>query len=460
MVEIARHRPRFALFWDPGTCKTATILAVQRERPRRTLVLAQKSVLNSAWSEDGEMMQTPVVVAHHSNRAKRLKLICTPCEIVIATNYETFRSHERDFMEGGFTRLVVDESSKCKNRDSKTTKAITRFADTMEEVYILSGTPAPNCPTEYWAQLRIVSPNAVGRDFFRWAHYWMIPEMQTIYRGGRQKKVISGWTIKEGMAERFAKSIADWAWSLTESECLDLPAMVNKRYDLDLSAAERKAYKQIEEEFCVEINASAVDIDGTEINSEPIAVSISAEATFMKLRQVPGGYVRVADQVAYLGNTKTNALVDIAEDLGRGEPLLIWAEFTAEIDAITAAMRGIGRTVGVLDGRTKRPKEVIDAFVNRESNVIVAHPKSAGHGTDGLQRVCRHSVYYSYSFSSDEHWQSKKRLHRNRQKFPPVYHYLCATGTVDETALRVLNGKITRSSAMLAEVRRIHGKMV
>lgn len=141
-VEIARTRPRFGFFWDPGTCKTIGILAIQADRPRRTLVLAQKSILNSAWKEDGEAMGADVVIGHHKNRAKRLALIQTPGEIIIATNYETFRNHELDFMEGGFTRLVVDESSKCKNRDAKTTRAITRFADSMQEVYILSGGPA------------------------------------------------------------------------------------------------------------------------------------------------------------------------------------------------------------------------------------------------------------------------------------------------------------------------------
>ena len=430
------------------------MLGVQREAPARTLILAQKSVLHSAWQDDAEEMGERCIVAHHPRKSKRLELINTPGNVIIATNYETFRNHADAFMSGGFHRLIVDESSKCKNPESKTTKAITKFADTLDQVFLLTGSPAPNDPSEYWAQLRMISEKAAGKDFYRWAHHWMIPEMKTIQRGGRVKKVISGWKLKSGMSQKFAQYLSRWAWSLSESECKELPKMVNKRYDLDPSTKERRALKSMEEDFCLEVNDSAIDLDGAEIEGS-LTLPISVDAKFIKLRQAAGGYVKTDNGIQCIGSTKMKMLEDIIESNGRGEPVLIWAEFTAEIDAIHAKLNALGRTVGVLDGRTKDGRSVVRNFVESRSNAIIAHPKSAGHGTDGLQRVCRHAIYYSYSFSADEHWQSKKRLHRDRQKFPPVYHYLVMKDTLDERALEVLAGKISRQAAILSEVRRI-----
>jgi hypothetical protein len=193
-VRIARTRKRFCFFWKPGTGKTIGILGIQKYRPMRTLVVAQKSIFYTAWIKDAKAMGIPCFIVWGKNKANRVRAIMkTPGDVIIVTNYEQFRTNKELLLDSGVRRVVFDESSKLKNYQSKTSIAATWFADRVEEVYLLSGTPRPNCPTELWSQLRVTSPRAVGGNFYRWAYHWfnetkkMVPITTKCRRTGQLK---------------------------------------------------------------------------------------------------------------------------------------------------------------------------------------------------------------------------------------------------------------------------------
>ena len=215
-VEIARTNPRFGFFWKPGLGKTFLILFVQQQRPMFTLVLCPKSIMRSAWQQDATAIGLESVVCWHTNKAKRHALINTPSDHILITNAETFVNNIEAFRARGIKRIVLDESSMYKNRNSKRTKAVLAFADTCDEVYLLSGTPSPNCPTELWSQLRIISFRATAGAFFQWAHRFMSPTKIKIrkkvkLRDGRvvmqEKDVITGWLFKN-LGSNFALDAA------------------------------------------------------------------------------------------------------------------------------------------------------------------------------------------------------------------------------------------------------------
>merc|ERR1719247_1719191 len=54
--------------------------------------------------------------------------------------------------------LLCDESHRLKNRESDRFKAILPIARAASRVILLSGTPAPNCSAELWAQLSLILP--------------------------------------------------------------------------------------------------------------------------------------------------------------------------------------------------------------------------------------------------------------------------------------------------------------
>jgi len=439
-------RPRYAWFWQPGTGKTLLNLFRQQARPLRTLVLAQKSIIHTAWVDDASKLDMPIVVARHKNRAKRIELIRAPGDHVLVTNYEQFRNHAREFMDSGIERLVVDESGKVKNRETKTFQSVVQLADRCKEVYILNGTPAPNCYTELWAQLRVVSPDAVGRDFYKWAYHWFTPRYDWV----RNKRVVAGWTLKPDREEAFFESVALWSSTLRKSDCGDLPEQTDQVRKFTLSKPERDAYNGVADELTI---ALPTTFGGSS------RVSIQAAGVMMKLRQISGGSILMEGRAHVLGNSKLAELKSVFEEYGR-DPMVIWAEFTADIDRIAGAVREFyGCDAAVIDGRTKREiGDIVKDFQRGLIHKIIAHPASAGHGTDGLQDVCKCALYYGLSYSSDQHNQSRDRIHRTGQKNPCTYIYLIAEDTLDEVLYPVVHGKMKIQEGMLKELNRINSK--
>ena len=67
--------------------------------------------------------------------------------------------------------------------------------------------------------------------------------------------------------------------------------------------------------------------------------------------------------------------------------------------------------------------------------------------------MCKYAIYYSLSFSAEEHEQSRDRLHRSGQHHPVTYIYMIAKDSVDETLLWVVRRKATKQHALLRELK-------
>jgi SNF2 family DNA or RNA helicase len=179
----------------------------------------------------------------------------------------------------------------------------------------------------------------------------------------------------------------------------------------------------------------------------------------MKKRQVCGGHL-IDDQkrANEIGKSKIESANDLLSEL-EGEKVLLWASFTHEIDALSALLDKRKETYAVIDGRTKRQiHHIVNDFISGKIQHIIAHPQAAGHGTDGLQKVCNYAIYFSISFSQEQDEQSQDRLHRSGQEKKVTYFYLIAgtpeDPTVDYDLYNVVKGKTTQQEAMLNELKR------
>jgi SNF2 family DNA or RNA helicase len=421
--EIASTNPRYAFFWEPGAGKTIAVLSIVNERPMKTLVLAPKSILHSAWKRDADNFPNLNTVVVWTNKpGDRKKLIRSNAEVLV-TNYETFRKHSGDFLEAGVRRLVVDESSKIKTFDSQITKACITFSDKMDEVYLLSGTPAPNNATEYWSQIRCLSSRTFGDSFYRFANSYFIPIKRRI--NGVDRTI--GWKQNPTYAEEFHERLRSCSWSLKKSECLDLPEQTDVIRSVKLDIAERTAYESMLHELQVELAGI-----GT--------FNASAQGRLMKLRQLTGGLLYGKTSVEVIGTSKLDALTDLLDELA-GHQVVIWAEFTAEIDRIARFLEQRSVSFSVIDGRTPLPSRTgaITAFQNKGLQYLIAHPAAAGHGIT-LTAAC-YDVFYSHSYSFETYEQARNRIHRKGQAEKVTHYHLLAEDSVDEHVWRALTTK-------------------
>jgi hypothetical protein len=331
--------------------------------------------------------------------------------------------------------FLVHNSSKIKSPTTAVTNAVIGFADKMDECYLMSGTPAPNHGAEYWPQLRCINPQWAGASFHRWAFRYFSPIQKKLRTG---KTVTTGWRINPNTEQEFTEKLASCSWYLPKEACVDLPEKVDKVVEVQLSPAEAEAYVAAEKQLRV-------------LTGDGESKMIKAEALMMKMRQITGGSVLVEGNPVLLGSAKIDAMMEVLDELGK-RPAVVWAEFTNEIDRISDAVHASGRTVGYIDGRTSANAQwIVKNFQDGNLDVLICHPAAAGHGIT-LTRAST-AIYYSLSFSSEQHLQSRDRIHRIGQKNQCTYVYLLAADTLDATVRRALLGKMTRGQAVLETLR-------
>jgi SNF2 family DNA or RNA helicase len=426
VVSIVRTQPRYALFHDCGCGKTIAVLAAIEDGKRngfagRTLVLAPKSIMQAAWGGDAKHFpDLTLTVCWSAKPAERRKLIASGSDILV-TNPETFKKHAEDFLRAGVTRLVIDESSKIKNHASQISQACHRFSDRMTSVLILSGTPAPNDRTEYWSQLRCIDPNIFGHSFYRFAATYFIPQKRRI--NGRE--CVTGYLPAACKEPEFFERLRKCSWSLTKEECVDLPEQIDIPRPVTLSDAEFAAYQTMLAECRAELKGGTLNASTT--------------ARMMKLRQITGGAIYGGPkEVEVLGTSKLDALVDVLEEIGP-KPVVVWAEFTNEIDRIVDRLYAEKIPVRVIDGRSADRADTIERFQRGDVRVLVCQPQAAGHGI--TLTAASYAVYYSHGYSFETYKQSRDRIHRTGQRHPCTYYHLIAADTVDERVMRALGTK-------------------
>lgn len=427
---LAKHA-RYYLAWSMGTGKTFTVLWGVQRLGGRTVVVAPKSVVRTAWANDtAHFPEIRTVIMPTVAKAKRLALIAGPWDILVL-NYETLRAHWQDIANQSPARLVLDESSRCKNYKSQTTLACTNIADRCESVWLLSGTPAPNCPSEWIPQMRILSRAVFGPSYWSALNRYFVPVKRRL-RDGRQ--IVERLTQTPEQKIAYVNRLSEFSWSLRKEDCLTLPSKTDQLRDVELSKDESAAYRAAEEDLVLMLKSGEVS-------------AIRREAALIKLRQIVGGNVISEGVPSTLGSSKLDALAELLDEIGPSEPVVIWAEFREEIRRIEAMIRERGETVGRIDGETSDKAGITAAaFQSGAIKRIVCHPASAGHGI--TLHAASYTVYYSLSFSSEQHEQSRDRIHRVGQTRNCTYVYLLAEDTVDRAMLGVVRRKRTVSDTM------------
>jgi SNF2 family DNA or RNA helicase len=436
LVEILREKPRYYLNWACGSGKTFGVLNACAEIPMRSLILAPKSTLHSAWLKDAAHTGLRVKVIRAATAAKRRAMIYASDWDVAVTNYDAFKPHVQDYRDVAVRRLVIDEASKVKNPDAAITKACITFADAMESVICLSGYPAPQGPQDWWSQMRCVDRRCLGDSFWRYAYAYTTPKKRKVH--GRD--FIERFDQTEAQRNMLRDRLAPWVWSLSKAECMDLPPQADEVRIAELDAEERRVYRMVEKELTL-IAGDA-------------AAKVKAEAVLIKLRQVVGGSVLIDGCATSIGSSKMEALVEWIEELGPDESVIVWAEFQHEIIRLVDRLSRIGPTEALYGATSDDSAGIVGRFRDGPTRFLVAHPACAAHGTDGLQVRCSYAAFFALNFNSDQHVQARDRIHRSGMgDRPATYLYLVAEDTVDESMRRSLSGKKGRADAITDAIR-------
>ena len=430
-VLFGKTCPRHLFAHATGTGKTCIAIELIRQlrngqSPSKTLVVCPLSIIEPAWMSDLKQFAPELKAVNLWRNWKRsiadFKRWIEWMNVGII-NFESFKKSEKYF--DGIKMVIIDESSKIKNMQAAITKAMVSFCDDIEYAYLFSGTPAPNNEMEYFSQARIIDPTILGKSFykFREKYFYNIPSCFK-------------W-IKRNDTDLLDK-IAQFSSVVKKEDVLDLPERTFNTIDVMLSPAEKTAYRDM-------INHLVAIIEDEEISAFNAAVKC------MKLRQVTSGFlINENSEVRVFGKSKLNALAELLEEIGN-QSIIIWTQFVHEAKQIQELLKD--KSVGIINGSSKQADKDnwIKDFKAGSVQYLIAHPLSMAHGVTLTN--CTYSIYYSLSYSHEEHVQSRDRIYRKGTTKPCTYYYLMAPGTIDTVIYNILQGKQKAELAVLNYVK-------
>jgi SNF2 family DNA or RNA helicase len=437
-VQFVKDTKKCALFIDMGLGKTVSVLTAIRELQLdlelgRVLVVGPPRVARKTWPDEIKSWEHTRKITHTSLQTtpkQRLKRLHDATDIHLISSdlipwldQETCGQHDYDM-------IVIDESSFFKNQSAKRWKAMRRLVANARYVVLLTGTPAANGLQDLWGQMFLLDGGSrLGHDesSFRQRYF----DQGYGEHASPSAKAFAEKSIK--------RRIEDICFTLLDKDYAELPPRVDNRVVVDLDPEMMKTYKRFAREYVLEL------IDGREVTA------LSAAALTQKLQQVANGIVLREDpdtgakHPQFLHRTKLDALKDIVAE-ANGEPIIVAYSHVADIAAIKKEFPH-----AVLLGNN--PK-TIDEWNAGNIQMMIAHPKSGGHGLN-LQFGGSIIVWYGLTWSLELYMQLNKRLHRKGQTRTTVVHHIIAAGTIDETVMEALLAKDQTQSSFLESLRRI-----
>lgn len=429
----------------------------------------------------------------------------------IVTNYEWLRGSDEKIATllpycGPRTALILDESSAVRSYDSAQTEAILRLrwaegprrsvalgVPRCGYVWLLNGTPLAEGPEDLFAQGLVMHPNIHGcRYITHFRNRWAVMEqvrgsggrVLTDRRGNAIQR-IAGWRNLEELQAMFAPHVLRQDWRRD----FPLPGVLpTQTIEVTMSAEEWRAYRDMRDDMVHWLELGAV------------GVARHAATKVMRLAQITSGLLGglesdmpdEAEQdelmqslglandaidppdaglpmatptpplhdVAEVGRSKLDALLDLQERLMREDPslkLLVWFKFVPELRRWYAEVsaRFPDLAIGAVCGQTISgvPVKAERAFAMRllHPRTAPAGPAAVGgtYGTGGLGlnfTAFSTVVHCSHVYEDWKRRQADKRVDRPGQRRVVTQFDLMACGprgqrTIDHVILEARRKK-------------------
>jgi SNF2 family DNA or RNA helicase len=418
---LTLHRRAFC-FNEQGTGKTGSVIwaadyLMKLGMIKRVLVLCPLSIMESAWVNDlfRFAMHRTVQVAHSYSRDKRIKAVKSDAEFVIC-NFDGLEIVRDAVNEENFDLIVVDEANAYKTVTTKRWKTLNSIIKPSTWVWMLTGTPAAQAPTDAYGLARIVNPSAVPRFFGSFKDQVM------------QKITQFKW-VPRPRAEDVVHQALQPAIRFTKEECLDLPDMTYVTRQIPLTAQQQKYYETIRKHMV----ATAAGEDITTVN---------AAANLNKLLQLSCGavYSDSGEVIAFDASNRIAALKEVIDEASH--KVIVFVPYRHAIQIIYEELIKDGYTAEVISGAVSvnNRTDIFNRFQTEpDPKVLVIQPQAASHGV--TLHAANVVVYWSPVMSVETYLQANARVHRAGQRNPCTVVHLQGS-QVEKRMYSMLEAKV------------------
>src|SRR5882672_2266564 len=322
-----------------------------------------------------------------------------------------------------FTTVVFDEATRLKGfrlkQGATRPRALSRHAHTKIKRFIeMTGAPSPEGYQDLWGQMWFLDAGQrLGRTHDAFKQRWF-------------QRAWDGYGLEPlpHTADEIQGKLRDLCITIDAKDYFDIKEPIVNNIYVDLPPTARIKYNEMEREMFTMLEQHEVEAFNAAARTQKCLQLANGAAYVTPLEDV--GELLGGREFRELHTVKLEALESIIEE-ANGMPVLVSYEFKSDAVRIAKAF----------------PKAVLlstqdgfETFLKKKSPLGLAHPKSMGHGIDGLQDVTNIIAHFGHNWSLELYDQINARIGPVRQAQSgyerPVYiHHIIARDTVDEMVM-------------------------
>jgi len=395
---FASLHPRGYVLNEMGTMKTLSLLwaadYLMRERIiRRALIVSPLSTLQRVWGDE-IFFNFPdrTFAVLHGAASRRLKLLAQQHDFYIV-NFEGIEVIQKAVLARKDIGLIIIDELALGYRNSQNDryKAMKEMIQSYHWVWGATGSPTPHAPTDAWAQCRLITPDTV-------------PQYYSHFRNQTMTKVSNfRWEERKEAREIVFQAMRP-AIRYRRDQCVELPPVVTQTREVDLTAEQKKLYKEMAEKLRLEYQQRKI----TAANAGVVA---------LRLLQIAAGVVYdVNGQHVELDCAKRVSVVKEVVEAAESK-VIVFAAFTGVVHMLRRELAKHWPTEMVYGDVSPRARdEIFSAFQRTDTpRVLVADPGTMSHGLTLTEAST--IIWYGPPKSNETYRQANARITRSGQVF-------------------------------------------
>lgn len=402
---MAQHNRCFNLN-DLGTGKTmSTLWAFDYLRSvgavRKALVVTPLSTLERTWGDEVfnhfHHLTTAVL---HGSREKRLKLLETDADLYLI-NHDGLKVSglvEAINARSDIDLVIIDEVSQAaRSAGSDRWKALAKVVRHEVEPGVhrlawgLTGTPTPNNPTDAWAQCRLLVPERV-------------PVYFNAFKNQVMRQVGQFSWVPRPEAQDIVFEAMQPAIRFKRDEVVDLPEVTYVEREVELTAAQKKAYKDMLQKLQAEFDSGEVTAVNEAVKAQK-AIQILCGVVYGK-----DGAEHVIDAAP-----RFEAVREVCEE--SASKTIVFVPFVSMVEPLRAYLEKSGFSVACIHGGVAKGERdtIFSSFQKmKDPQVLVSIAQAMSHG---LTLTAASTIVWAAPITSNDIFeQANARVSRPGQK--------------------------------------------
>lgn len=415
-----KDKPYAAIFHEQGLGKTKIaidlLLYWLDKRDIDTVMIVTKKTLVANWvgEFDTHTNLRPKVL---DTKKKSNYFVLNSAARVIITNFETI-STEQDrlqlFLKTRNVAIIIDESTKIKNPESKLTQDFFAISALFKIKVIMTGTPVANRPYDIWAQIYFLDEgHSLGTNF---AEFKAMCDLSNDLQEDESKRII----FEDSVAGIYNK-IKDF--SVRETKNSGIITLPSKIYHDVTVGFEQKQFEMYE--------TLRKDMELTLTRGDETILDESTETIKRLLRLVQiTSNPKLIDE-SYVGESAKEILLDqlIERIISQDEMIIVWSIYTGNIDMFCKKYAKYGAVKITGKMAVEERNKSVAAFKSGKAKLLFATPQSAKEGL--TLTIANNAIFYDRGFNLDDYLQAQDRIHRISQKRDCHIYNLMVEDSID-----------------------------